>query len=159
MLKKVDTLLKQCKGKTTVHKFENLLTKLDGLCRMDFDFLMRGNLIPYRVTFANGVSKEEWDATPDKSKVVTIEHQDPDQLGKLFFAAVMDTRRPHDTTLTFVDYYSKTISVRVKGDDYHNPIFVAEGRILWNGALEDHLREQEHEAIKEKNKEKWRKSL
>lgn len=159
MLRKIDTLLKQCKGKTTTQKFEALTKKIEGLVRVDFDFLMRGNNIPYRVTVANGVPKAEWDATPDKGQNVQVEDQDPDKLGKLLFAAVMETRKPTDTTLTFIDFYSETIRVRVKGDNFHDPVFIAHCRVAWNGALDDHLREQAHKEIIEKNKESWRRSL
>lgn len=159
MLRKVDLLLRQCKGKTTIQKFEVLTGKLQGLVRYDFDFLMRGNVIPYRVTIANGVPKAEWEKTPDGGIDIQVEHKDPDKIGKLFFAAVLETRKPTDTTLTFIDYESQTIRLRVKGDDYHDPVFVAYGRIVWNGALDDHLRNEEHKVISEKNKESWRRSL
>lgn len=155
MLRKVDKMLRQCKGKTTIKKFENLLKSLEHMAKYDFDILMRGNNIPYRVTVAAGVSKIEWDNTPDEGIDFSVEHEDPDQLGKLAFAAIQDRRNVFDTTFTFIDYESQTIKVRVKGDNYSMPIFIAYFRGKWNQAADDVRRVEEHNS----KKEDWRRSL
>lgn len=155
MLRKVDKMLKTCKGKTTIKKFENLIKGLEHMARYDFDILMRGNAIPYRVTVHGGVTREEWDKIPDGALEFQIENEDPDLLGKLIFAAVQEKRNKLDTTFTFIDYDSQTIKIRVKGDNYSSPVFIAYFRGKWNQAIDDIQRDIEHSS----KKEDWRRSL
>ena len=155
MLEKIAILLKKQKGKNTIKKFEKLTKLLEHMVRYDIDILIRGNDIPYRVTTSAGISRKEWEATPDDAFSISIEQEDPDLLGKLIFNAIMQHKKPTDTTFTFVDYDSQTVKLRVKGDNYSDPIFIAEFKGLWNGKLADSLREEEHKSLKET----WRKSL
>lgn len=155
MLRKVEQLLKQCKGKNTIKKWEHLLIKLTSMAMYDFDLMMRGNTIPYRVTVNNGLTKQAWLDVPDEGFDISVESEDPDKIGRLIFDEVIKRKRLVDTTFTFIDYESKMIQVRVKGDNYHRPIFLAKCRGRWNGALEDAQRDIDHNS----KKEDWRKSL